>query len=167
MTNSSRNRPAVIKLGDEEHVLQVAAGYYHTYVINGSGAFYFMEYNDYGVVGNGTTFKRHITTLIKLCDEENVVQVAAVQLNTCVINSSGALYFMGCNAYGKLGDETTTQRKIPTLIKLVDEENVVQVAAGYVHICDKQQWCIVLYGIHWLWSSRGRENFQQTHHDPH
>jgi alpha-tubulin suppressor-like RCC1 family protein len=38
--------------------------------------------------------------------------------HACAINSGGQLYCWGYNAYGQVGDGTTTDRSVPTLVAL-------------------------------------------------
>lgn len=59
-----------------------------------------------------------------------VTAVAAGLHHTLVLESDGSLWAMGNNGSGQLGDGTTTDRHVPTLIV---HSNVVAIAAGNYH----------------------------------
>ena len=63
-TTANKNRPTVVKLGDGEIAVQVVAGYYHTCVINDSGAFYCWVINNKVELDDDTTVEKLIPTLL-------------------------------------------------------------------------------------------------------
>ena len=94
-----------------------AAGGSHTCALEYEGPFYCWGWNSKGQLGDDTNTNRNIPTHNLLSDESIVKQVAAGESHTCVINDGDALYCRGSNSQGQLGDGTTVDKHIPTLIK--------------------------------------------------
>ena len=61
------------------------------------------------------------------------VEVEAGSRHSCALNASGNAYCWGINDNGHLGDGTTTDRLVPTLV--VGELTFAAVSVGYFHTC--------------------------------
>ena len=99
-----------------DRVSSGANGY--TCGVTTSGAAYCWGYNLYGQRGDGTTSTSSVPVPIA-----GGLTFAAVSANlipdgahTCGVTTSGAVYCWGQNNSGQLGDGTTTQRLVPTLV---------------------------------------------------
>ncbi|MEM7129910.1 MAG: hypothetical protein AAF702_26490 [Chloroflexota bacterium] len=78
-----------------------------------------------------TAYESSLDDLVPL---DNVIQVAAGYLHTCVLTSLGNVKCWGGNIDGQLGDGTTINRPTPVSVSgLVD--NVVAISAGSDHTC--------------------------------
>lgn len=68
---------------------------------------------------------------------------ASESVFTCVIDTQGTLWCWGDNAYGQLGDGTTTERTVPT--KVMGLVKVTHACTGASHTCagtsDGNLWC--------------------------
>jgi alpha-tubulin suppressor-like RCC1 family protein/uncharacterized membrane protein len=94
-----------------------AAGY-HTCGVTTSGAAFCWGINGDGQLGDGTTTQRLVPTVVA-----GGLTFAAVSAgngpntaHTCGVTTSGAAYCWGYNGDGRLGDNTTTERLVPTLV---------------------------------------------------
>jgi alpha-tubulin suppressor-like RCC1 family protein len=89
-------------------------------------------YNTNGRIGDNSTTHRYNPTLIN--DSSSYSLVSAGYDHSCGIrlNDSRVLCW-GSNGNGQLGDNTTTQRNLPTLINDFNEYS--QIAAGYSFSC--------------------------------
>ena len=111
----------------------MAAGAYHTCALTSSGGVQCWGHNDYGQVGDGTT-TNHVMPVAVTGLASGVATVAAGRYHTCAVTSAGALYCWGSNAYGQLGDGTTTNRSTPVAVSGLTS-GVVAVAPGDFHTC--------------------------------
>src|SRR5258706_15572814 len=66
-------------------------------------------------MGDGTTTQR-LTAVDVTGLPGPVVALSAGNLHTCAVLGSGAAMCWGLNGNGRLGDGTTTQRLVPTLV---------------------------------------------------
>jgi len=122
------------ELGDgttasRQNLLPVAGGHAFTTVSTGNdvyscgvtttGSAYCWGLNAYGQLGDGTTTNKLVPTLVS--GGLTFVSVAASTTpdgaHTCGLTTSGAVYCWGLNDHGQLGDGTTTQHLLPTLVK--------------------------------------------------
>jgi alpha-tubulin suppressor-like RCC1 family protein len=89
-------------------------------VLSTTGNLYSTGENTYGALGLGDTTNRSVFNKIAI---SNVAQLSVSQegndtsaVHCFAVTTSGALYAWGYNAYGQLGDGTTTNRTAPVLI---------------------------------------------------
>ena len=95
----------------------IAAGVYHTCALMmGGTAVECFGHNGKGQLGDGTTTDRH--TPVAVTGLSGPVQALAVgQYHTCALMTGGtAVECFGANAYGQLGDGTTTNRNTPVAV---------------------------------------------------
>lgn len=91
-----------------------------TIVLSTTGNVYSVGGNATGVLGVGDATDRTVFTKVAI---SNVAQLSVsgdgtdtTAYHVLAVTTSGALYAWGYNAYGQLGDGTTTQRNAPVLI---------------------------------------------------
>jgi hypothetical protein len=106
-------RPIPIDLGLT--FASVSASWTHTCGLATNGTVYCWGNNQVGQLGDGTTTSR-----------QNLIPVAGgltfITLSTgndgysCGVTTSGSAYCWGLNAYGQLGDGTTANKLVPTLV---------------------------------------------------
>ncbi|MEX2159358.1 MAG: hypothetical protein WEB04_08150, partial [Dehalococcoidia bacterium] len=79
-----------------------------------------------------------------------VSAVSAGSAHTCAISaSSGSVLCWGSNAYGQLGDGTTTSRLTPTAV--IGLQNAIAIAAGQRHTC-----AVTIGGAAVCWGDNGQ-----------
>ena len=113
-TSTSRSAPvAVTGLGSG--VVAVAGGWGHSCAVTGAGGAWCWGANFAGQLGDGTTTTRPTPVAVSGLGS-GVVSVAAGEGHTCAATSTGALACWGGNAFGQLGDGTTTMRRVPVVV---------------------------------------------------
>jgi len=89
--------------------------------------------NRYGQLGDGTTTIRLVPTPVSGLGS-GVEAIATGSQHVCAVTTGGAALCWGWNAYGQLGDGTTTDRWTPTPVSGL-ESGVLAIAAGGSHTC--------------------------------
>ncbi|MCL2280617.1 IPT/TIG domain-containing protein, partial [Candidatus Saccharibacteria bacterium] len=139
-------------------VKQISAGGGHTCAIASDNKAYCWGLNGNGQLGDNTTTNKSVPTLIRdtstgtnngLIAGKTVKQIVASNFlsngHTCAIASDDTAYCWGSNStYGQLGDNTTTNKSVPTPIYnsstgtnngLIAGKTVKQISAGNYHTC--------------------------------
>eukprot|EP00667_Euglena_gracilis_P009141 EG_transcript_9281 len=115
-------------------VSAVASSGSHTMVLAGGHPFS-VGLNANGQLGDGTTTSRHMfVRMIRSWDPGVCVAVISAGSSHSVVLAGGALFAVGGNYQGQLGDNTTTQRLI--FLRIMAEWGSIQVtavAAGSTH----------------------------------
>jgi alpha-tubulin suppressor-like RCC1 family protein len=131
-TATNRLTPTLVSGGFTDWVA-VSAGRYHTCALRSNGQIYCWGANFVGQLGDGTATNRSTPTLVS-GGFTDWVAVFAGGSHTCGVRSAGSLYCWGDNSYGKLGDGTTTNRTVPTLV-FGGFSDWRKVSAGSDHTC--------------------------------
>lgn len=76
--------------------------------------------NDYGQLGLSDTIDRPIANMLTLLDGIIVASASAGAQHSVIVSSSGVVYSWGGNLFGQLGQGDTTQRSIPTKVRVLD-----------------------------------------------
>ena len=111
--------------------IAVAAGNSSSFVLLENGDLYSFGYNDRGQLGLGDTEHRDVP--VKVESISGVAMVTAGDRHTLAVLENGHVYSWG-DSGAKLGHgDTTTQRSTPTLIKGLQGNNALALAAGTGH----------------------------------
>ena len=114
-------------------VTQIVAGAYHNCALLSSGGVKCWGDNSHGQLGDGTTITSTTPKAISTLTA-GVTQLAAGEMHTCALLSTGGVKCWGYNYFGQLGDGTTASKNIPTDL-LTLTSGVTQIAAMGDNTC--------------------------------
>jgi alpha-tubulin suppressor-like RCC1 family protein len=93
----------------------VSAGWTHTCGLATNGTVYCWGNNDVGELGDGTRMSRQ--NLLPVAGGLSFTSVSTgMDVYACGVTNNGSAYCWGLNAYGQLGDGTTANKLVPTLV---------------------------------------------------
>lgn len=101
----------------------MSSGETHTLATGSDGSTYAWGWNTYGQIGNGATTDALVPVLVSAPAGVTLSAFATGFGHSLAIGSDGNTYAWGWNAYGQLGDGTTSSSSLPVLAV----EDVVQV----------------------------------------
>ncbi|MFC5407479.1 RCC1 domain-containing protein [Cohnella soli] len=132
---SPGTNPGTFKLEAYTRVDSIAAGGLHSVAANSTGRVWNAGNNYYGQLAFGTSNQSIPYPADGVIDYYNVLDVAktvsAGEFHSLALKTNGTVLSWGYNAYGQLGDGTTTNRS--SAVKVVGLSNVKQIASGYYH----------------------------------
>ena len=84
-------------------------------------------------VGNILTRQGSATVMGDM--EWSFSQITAGDEHTCALTTTGQAYCWGANGYGQLGNNSTTDSRIPVAVQMPAGVSFQSIAAGYYHTC--------------------------------
>jgi alpha-tubulin suppressor-like RCC1 family protein len=119
----------------EETAVEVALGKWTSYVLLGNGKVAWMGVNDVGQRGAGYTCGGCVGEQYGLVSGlAGVTRIGAGYKHACAV-TDGILKCWGGNAQGAIGDNTTTNRTVPTATNAGWLPESIEITAGGTHTC--------------------------------
>jgi alpha-tubulin suppressor-like RCC1 family protein len=140
--------------------IRIAAGGLHTCGITTTATTLCWGFNDQGQLGNGTTTTIFPDTagpssLTPVSGGFTFDSITSGYKHTCGLTQAGLAYCWGDNAYGQLGDGTTTRSLVP--VQVAGTVTFVGLSAGYYHTCG-----IANTGEAYCWGRNTPNAFQES-----
>jgi len=148
-TQADRSAPGP-GLGAPGGFVEVSAGGAHTCGRTAGRAIWCWGDNGEGQLGDGTKASSVWPTPVSvpMPDTRDLVRfnaVSAGQAHTCALTSTNEALCWGSNAYGQLGDGTTTSRAAPVAV-VGGPSAWLQVSAGRAHTCGRTVGAVYCWG---------------------
>jgi alpha-tubulin suppressor-like RCC1 family protein len=125
--------PTPVAVSNLSGVTAIAAGFSHTCTAGYDGVARCWGSNASGQLGDGTTTTRSTPVAVAGL-QTNARQVAAGGAHSCALLTSGGIECWGSNAYGQLGNGTTTDSVTP-VVAVTAQYGANSVSAGGYHTC--------------------------------
>jgi len=134
--NSTTDRSLPVIVQNSAEMTAISAGGYHTCALMPNQTATCWGFNDMGQLGNNTLVERHVPTPVF-----SLTEVTAIRTGfyfSCAARGQApdvAVLCWGYNGFGQLGDGTTINRDLPTVVSDVSGAGVFDVTAGGSHAC--------------------------------
>lgn len=125
--------PTTIALPSISPAVKISCGDYHCAALTASGDVFTWGSNEFSQRGLRVAIDFDATKLTGLPTNDPAVDISCGAHFTCVVLASGAVQCLGDNQFGQLGDKTTVQRGMPTLMSLPSGVKAKNVSCGYLH----------------------------------
>lgn len=109
--------PVKVDLPPGIKVTAIAAGGYFSLALTATGSVYAWGYNADGELGNGGSANSDVPVEVKLSGRR-VVAIAAGQVHSLAVTSSGTVLAWGGNNFGQLGDGNYKASNVPVQVNL-------------------------------------------------
>ena len=96
----------------------IAAGVVHTCALTTEGKAYCWGWNGDGQLGNNSTTDSRIPAAVQMPAGVSFQSIAANTTHTCALTTEGKAYCWGWNGYGQLGNNSTTDSRIPAAVQM-------------------------------------------------
>jgi alpha-tubulin suppressor-like RCC1 family protein len=131
---TDHHKPVWVKLPRGVKITAISAGYDSALALTSTGRVLSWGGNLVGELGDGTGAERHVPGYVSLPKHTRVSSLAAGDNTGFAVTSAGRLLAWGYNAFGELGDGTTTNRETPVFVRLPAGVKVTAAAAGEIHV---------------------------------
>jgi alpha-tubulin suppressor-like RCC1 family protein len=132
-------------------ILSIATGASHTCAIASDNQVYCWGWNGDGQLGDNSITNSPVPVAVDTTGALNgktILSLSAGYSHTCALDVGGAVYCWGYNHYGQLGDNSTTDRHIPTPVDTTGALNgktILSLSTSESHTCaiasDNQAYC--------------------------
>jgi len=131
--NDQPDKPVQIRTLNETKVKGVFAARRHSVVLDSEGQVFSFGSGEDGKLGHGNELDQLVPKQITAIRNCRVVNVSCGAHHTLLVTDSGRLFSFGFAACGQLGHGDQTNRAVPTEVRSLSNERVVNCAAGAHH----------------------------------
>lgn len=115
-TTVDSSTPSLMDMPPNTQFERITMGVFHAAAIDQNGNVWTWGRNVYGQLGNGTTADSYVPMPISMPPDTSFAAIAAGYNHTLAMDTSQNTWGWGGNQSGQVGDGTTTNRSLPTLV---------------------------------------------------
>lgn len=129
-------RAIPVQVDNVSGIIEISAGFRHNLFLKSDGTVWSVGYNDYGQLGDGTSYSGSGPSNIKYSAVQvlgltGIIAVSGGGDHSLFLKNNGTVWSVGQNYYGQLGDGTIVNKSTP--VQVVGLTDVVEISAGYRH----------------------------------
>jgi alpha-tubulin suppressor-like RCC1 family protein len=155
--NEFQLTPIKIEELDEEFIVAISCGLYHSLALTENGRVYSWGYNKLKQLGFGNIIALNVPKLLKIRDSNKsnviIIRISCGSNYSLLLSSDGDIYAFGCNNCGQLGNNCFQNQNIPT--KILTQSKFIDIAA---HKDCNISVTLSVDGIYYIWGKCGKEN---------
>ena len=135
--NSTTNpsTPVAVQMPAGVSFQSIAASYYHTCALTTTGQAYCWGLNSQGQLGNNSTTGSRIPVAVQMPAGVSFQYIAAGNVHTCVLTTTGQAYCWGRGGSGQLGNNSTTSSSTPVAVQMPAGVSFQSITANGSHTC--------------------------------
>ena len=135
--NSTTNSriPVAVQMPAGVSFQSIAAGYYYTCALTTEGKAYCWGQGSSGQLGNNSTTASRIPVAVQMPAGVSFQSIAAGYYHTCALTTTGQAYCWGQGSSGRLGNNSTTDSRIPVAVQMPAGVSFQSIAASSLHTC--------------------------------
>jgi len=135
--NSTTNSriPVAVQMPAGVSFQSIAAGSLHTCALTTQNKAYCWGYGGSGQLGNNSTAVSRIPVAVQMPAGVSFQFIAAGYYHTCALTNEGKAYCWGQGGSGRLGNNSTTDSRIPVAVQMPAGVSFQSIAAGSIHTC--------------------------------
>lgn len=145
-TNINNSSLAVCSMPNTYQWAVLSSGYIHSAAVDAAGSLYTWGSNSMGEIGDGTTVRKVIPTLIPTGTAYKWASVGCGAYHTMAVQTDGTLWAWGYNINGQLGLGDSTNRNVPVQVGTLTTWKYVK--GGALHTV-----ALKTDGTLWSWGS--------------
>ena len=135
--NSTTNpsTPVAVQMPAGVSFQSITASYYHTCALTTTGQAYCWGLNSQGQLGNNSTTGSRIPVAVQMPAGVSFQYIAAGNVHTCVLTTTGQAYCWGQGGSGRLGNNSATNSSTPVAVQMPAGVSFQSITANGSHTC--------------------------------
>ena len=133
VTNEYQSLPKILQGLSSKIVVFVSASEDHTACLTGDAHMFSWGKGEFGRLGHGDEENRTNPQRVEAMVDKKIKHLDCGFCHTAACDEDGAMYTFGQGSYGQLGHGTKEKELTPVLLQSLEEQSIVQVAAGLAH----------------------------------